>query len=109
MIVSDRSKLLKIFLTFQHFFVKLETCHGECINSDHCVLGQASKDGKPTAVCNCKAGFSGEKCEKKVGDAKAVAETTQSTTGYIVAIVILSVVSVIALAGVGVLFWKSRR
>ncbi|KAH9390819.1 hypothetical protein TYRP_006403 [Tyrophagus putrescentiae] len=86
-----------------------QTCHGECINSDHCVLGQAGKDGKPTAVCNCKAGFSGEKCEKKVSDAKAVAETTQSTTGYIVAIVILSVVSVIALAGVGVLFWKSRR
>ena len=71
------------------------------------MLGAVGKDGKPTVVCNCKEGFSGDKCEKKV-DAKAVAET-KSTTGYIVAIVILSVVSVIALAGVGVLFWKSRR
>ncbi|KAH9408106.1 hypothetical protein TYRP_011763 [Tyrophagus putrescentiae] len=51
-----------------------ETCHDECKNSNHCGFGQAGKDGKPTVVCNCKEGFSGDRCEKKV-DAKAVAET----------------------------------
>lgn len=83
---------------------QLETCQNECPNAASCATVYQGAASNSTVVCNCKEGWTGGHCEKKV-----VIPEEKSTGGLVAAVIIVSIIAAVALIAVGGLVYLMKR